>query len=287
MKKVRYFLEYIAILPFYQLLAWIPLAWGRGVLGWLAMRLGQFLPVHKIMMINLALAFPDKPLSERQALARKVWQHLGYLVAEHPKVGTMTIGKDIFVQGIEHIHAIPVQTPVIFISGHVGNWELFNAAAAKAGVDFYPVYRRANNPYIERHIQRYRPHQGAFIPKGSDGAKQLLKVLKQGGRVGMLLDQKMKEGSRIPFFGVPAQTATNAVELAWRYNAVIIPVYTYRAESGSFAMVVEPPLALPKKNEPAALEQALTHINQRLEAWIRAHPEQWLWLHRRWPKENY
>ena len=124
-----------------------------------------------------------------------------------------------------------------------------------------------------------------MFPKGAAGARAALSHLRQGGSLGMLVDQKMNDGIPVPFFGRPAMTAPALAQLALRYRIPVIPIRVIRRGPARFTMVVEAPLALPatgrRHDDIFALSLA---INERLEHWIRQDPGAWLWLHRRWPK---
>ena len=151
-------------------------------------------------------------------------------------------------------------------------------------------YRAASNDVADRIILdlREQGHRRALpsFPKGAAGARQAAMHLARGGHLGMLVDQKLNNGIQVPFFGHPAMTAPAAAALGLRLKAKIIPCRLERIGPVRYRMTVEPPLPLPHTGSQEGDVAALTAaINQRLEAWISASPGEWLWLHRRWPKE--
>jgi KDO2-lipid IV(A) lauroyltransferase len=131
---------------------------------------------------------------------------------------------------------------------------------------------------------------GGDVPqfaKGAAGARAALAFLRGGGRLGMLVDQKLNDGIAVPFFGRLAMTAPAAAAYALRFGCPVVPAYVERLGPARFRVICEAPLALPATGDRIADIAALTtEINGCLERWIRARPESWLWLHRRWPKED-
>jgi KDO2-lipid IV(A) lauroyltransferase len=124
----------------------------------------------------------------------------------------------------------------------------------------------------------------ALIPKGPAGARLLLRSLKGGKHLGMVVDQKMNDGIAIPFFGRDAMTAPALAELALRFDCPVVPVRVERLEGARFRITIDPPLDLDVTGERRAdITAAMVKVNALIESWVREHPEQWLWLHNRWP----
>jgi KDO2-lipid IV(A) lauroyltransferase len=112
--------------------------------------------------------------------------------------------------------------------------------------------------------------------------------MEKGGRLGMLVDVKENKGVALPFFGRPAMTGTALATLALRYDAIVLGVYTERLGGDRSRITLEPPLDLPRAgNDAADVRAIMAAINARVEAWVRVRPDQWLWLHKRWPREAY
>lgn len=178
------------------------------------------------------------------------------------------------------------------VSAHLGNWEMMPASAARYGLDFGIFYRPAENAAVDRLIMGMR--QAASIrplkayPKGAAGARQAVQHLSRKGFLGMLVDQKMNDGVEARFFGRPAMTTSATATLALRLKCTVLPVFVERLGPARLRVVVEAPLALPDTRDRQMDVLALTQvINDRVEAWVRARPETWLWMHRRFGKEVY
>jgi KDO2-lipid IV(A) lauroyltransferase len=136
---------------------------------------------------------------------------------------------------------------------------------------------------VDRIVRRLRDSPMQFR-KGKEGARELLSYLRRGGHGAMLVDQKMNDGIAVPFFGRDAMTAPAIAQFGLRLGAVLVPVRTERLRGANFRITVLPPLDLPSGAERASAElKIMREINHLMEDWVRARPEQWLWLHRRWP----
>ena len=264
--------------------------------GAVARGIGPLLPVSKVADRNLRLALPALDAAARRHIVRGVWDNLGRTAGEFPHVGQLTecaSGPGWEIVGAEHIEALAARGgPAVLFTGHIGNWEVLPLATARKGVQFATVYRASDNREIDALIlELRRASVGANekqFPKGAKGARQTLMHLRQNGFVGMLPDQKMNDGIRAEFFGHPAMTASALAALALKIGCPVLPTYAQRLAPGRFRVTYEAPVPLPNTGDKAADVAALTQtVNDRLEAWIRAKPESWLWLHRRWPKEIY
>ena len=262
--------------------------------GWLARTVGPRLPVSRIAYRNLELALPALGRAEHTRIVRGMWDNLGRTTAEFPHLGRLMesegSGPGWSVEQAEIVDGL--QGSAILVSGHLCNWEVMLVAAARHGVDMASFYRAADNTGIDGIINGLRQDgmgPGAkMFPKGGAGARQALGHLRHGGVLGILADQKMNDGIEARWFGRPAMTAPALAVLALRIRCPVIPVYVVRTGPARLRVVCEPPLPLPDTGDKAADVLALTQaVNDRLEAWVRARPEDWLWVHRRWAKALY
>ncbi|MCG0995713.1 lauroyl acyltransferase [Acetobacter indonesiensis] len=260
--------------------------------------IGPLLPVSRIADKNLQLAMPELNATQRKRIVRGVWENLGRTVGELPHLSTLKenthSGPGFEVVGAEYLEEQARNGgPVLFMSGHIGNWEMLPPGVARHGTPFASFYRAAANPLIDQMIRSLRdaamqPTPTPLFAKGARGAREALAYVSKGGRLGMLVDQKMNDGVEASFFGRPAMTAPALAAMALRYRCPVIPGYVERLGPARLRIIVEAPLQLPdtgdKKQDLTLLVQM---VNDRLEQWIRKKPESWLWLHRRWPKELY
>lgn len=243
--------------------------------------------------VNLKIAFPDMPDDEANALLRDVWENLGRTTAEFAHLEKFDPdGGRVEINGREKIEAhSAAKKPAIFISGHFANWEVMSITLHALGVDYGVIYRAANNPLIDGLIikERARVMSRRQIPKGKRGGRDMIEALKSGASLAMLVDQKLNTGGiPSPFFGKPAPTAPAAARLALKYAAPVIPIAIERLGGARFRVTVYNAVPFTPTGDAGADTQALTDlINLELEKMIRARPGQWLWLHRRWSKDEY
>ena len=173
----------------------------------------------------------------------------------------------------------------IFVTAHLGPWEMFGMLARHWGVPLTSVYRPMKNPYIDRFMWRYRAAHGQTLVPKYGAAPALLRVLRRGGYIALLADQHAKdEGLWVPFFGRPASTTPAPALLALRTGAPIVTGYARRLP-GLYRFEVfcdEPLFVRPTGDRPADVRNATIEINRRIEGYVRQFPDQWLWMHRRW-----
>jgi KDO2-lipid IV(A) lauroyltransferase len=217
-----------------------------------------------------------------------VWENIGRVVAEFPHIHWLINNRVEVIDG-DYCRALKDDgKPGIFISAHYGNWELAGAQGCHYGIPMILVYRAANNPYVERLYQKGRAASatGGQIAKGQQGARDILTVLRKGGHLGMLVDQKMNDGIAVPFFGRDAMTAPAVGRMSIKYQCPVVPAKVERLKGAHFRITFYPPLDLPNTGDAAAdTLDVMTRINALVESWIRQDPGQWLWLHRRWPRD--
>ena len=263
--------------------------------GAVARRIGPLLPVSRVATHNLSLALPELDAAARRRMVRGVWDNLGRTMGELPHVASLrqtAAGPGWELEGASTMHALAAQGgPVLFFSAHIGNWEMLPVVAAHYGLQVSSLYRAASNPLIDETILALRRQalgpDAPMFPKGAAGARQVLAHLARGGVLGMLVDQKMNDGIEARLFGRPAMTAPALATLALRFHCPVVPAHVERLGPARFRLVCEPPLDVPHSSDRAADVAALTQrVNDRIELWIRARPQEWLWLHRRWPRDQ-
>ena len=273
----------------YSVFRALPLDAASALGGWLARAIGPRLGISGRAVANLGRAYPEKSPGEIKAIVRGMWDNLGRVAAEYPHLDEIEVYGDdgrVTVLGAENIDRLRDDgRPAIFFSAHIGNWEISPLATTQRGLPVDRVYRAANNRLVEWLYRRGRAVvEGALIPKGPAGARLLLRSLKDGKHLGMVVDQKMNDGIAVPFFGRDAMTAPALAVLALRFDCPVVPVRVERLKGARFRITIDPPLDLDATGEHRAdVAAAMAKVNGIIESWVREHPEQWLWLHNRWP----
>ena len=241
------------------------------VLGWKD-RIGE----------NLDLVMPELSQADRAQLIRKVSNNITRVFIElfspkdMEKIASVAPFEGPGVKALDA--ALSTGRPVICVSGHFGNYDVFRAALIQRGFDVGALYRPMNDQRFNRRYEKsISAVGGKMFPRGRQGFISMIQHLKGGGLLALLTDQHMDRGTRLSFFGQTAFTAVSASQMALKYDAILVPIYAIRQADGlNFRIEVEAPLPRTDEN---TMTQAL---NDSLEAQVRAHPEQWLWTHRRW-----
>lgn len=260
--------------------------------GFVARTFGPLLPVDKTGRENLEAAYPDMTAKERREILNGVWDNLGRTSAEflfldrifdfdfhNPTAGHFDVnGIDQFIEIRDS------ETPCIVFTAHLANWELLPVCAATFGLDVSVLFRPLNNDRLARELDQVRGSvMGGLVPSRPGAVAQLDGILARGGHVGVLVDQRFGRGLTLPFFGRPAKTNPLIAKLARRHDCKVYAARTVRKPEGRFYMELKGPLELPRDGDGEIdVEATMALVNQTVEGWIRDHPEQWLWLHRRW-----
>lgn len=254
--------------------------------------IGPLSGAHKTAERNLRIAFPQMPPEERRRILMAQWEGLGRTFAEFPQMDRLTpaSGRIEMVNG-ERLDAIAAEgKPVVFVSGHLSNWEIMPAVIANSGVICQMTYRAANNPYIDRAIIESRRRYGVklFAPKGGSGSREILDAMSRGESVALMNDQKFNNGVAAPFFGVTAHTAPGPTRLALRFGGVLQMMSVQRTRGARFRVVVHEPVQLEVTDDRTRdIENGVRQVNAFVEARVRERPEEWFWVHKRWPNEAY
>jgi KDO2-lipid IV(A) lauroyltransferase len=261
--------------------------WARG--------LGPLTPAHEVALKNLRMAYPNETEAWRRAVADAMWGELGRYVAEFPHLPEISFAPSngrIELAGREYFDAARESGKgAVFISGHFASFEIMMIAIVQNGVRCLMTYRPLNNPILDRRLLEIRQGYGAAFPaaKSIEGGMGLLRGLARGDSVAIMNDQKYNEGVAAPFFGYDAMTADGPARLALRFNVPLIPLYIRRLNNRvQFYVEAFPPIPIDRTApDDDAVRQAVIDVNKWLEARVREAPEQWWWVHNRWPKEAW
>ncbi len=283
-------LEAIAIYAAYGLCHLLPIEWASALGSFLFRTIGARMAVDGVARSNLQQAFPEKTVAEIDLIVRGMWDNLGRGAGEYAhlsRIDSTEAGGRVELVGREVLEMLRDDgQPGILVAGHLGNWECATLVAAQFGLPVASIYRGAANPWLDRLFHRVRSDLvDEVLFKGREGAHRALSILRQGGHLGVMVDQKLNTGIAVPFFGRPAMTAPMPAQLALRLKCPLVPIRFERLPGVRYRVTFCEPLELPDSGDKDANALALmTEINQILESWIRERPEQWFWVHRRWPK---
>lgn len=290
-RGIKWPLEAALLYLLYGFFRILPIDAASSVGGWIGRRLGPLLAVSDRARRNLRNAFPEKSDTEIERIVVGMWDNFGRVFAEYPHVARFDLygGDRARVIGAEHIDLLRDDgRPGIFFSAHLGNWEVSSLSAAQRGCDLVQVYRPINNRLADgllRHARRTATKTMLAKGRGQGAARGALETLRCGGHLAMLVDQKLNEGIPVPFFGRDAMTAPALAALALKFNCPVVPARCVRTGGAHFEVTLYPPMALPRTGDHHRdVEEFMVRVNALVESWIREYPDQWLWLHRRWPE---
>lgn len=251
---------------------------------------------HARALSNLKIAFPEKTDAERLAIARAHWENLGRVMAE-------TMQLDRIIREPERIKIANAEVfaryrnklgPAVGVSLHMGNYELAIWPLTLAGANPAAVYRSVNNPYVDQFLrdQRKDMYPGGLFGRGKvEGdhgdtqktARLITDYVRKGGRLGIVCDLFDHTGIPVPFFGKPAKTQAIAAMIARRVGARIWMARCIRIGTGTNFEIELKELRVPRTaNQSDDVKAAMTEMQAQFEAWVREHPEQWMWSNRRW-----
>lgn len=288
---MRRWLEYVAAWTALRSLGALPRPLARAT-GAAIARLAYFLrpPLRRAAMINLRLAFPDWSDAQRHKVIRSLVRHMGWMAAEFsqfPKYSRENIERIVLLDGFENFHTARRRGKgVLFLTGHTGAWELAPFAQALYGDPLHFLVRPLDNQRVDRLVNAYRCACGNQPIDKNNSARALLKILRQGGTVGILMDQNtsLEEGTFVDFFGVPACTTSGLARIALRTGAAVVPGFLHwDANLRKYRLCLHPAIELSRTgNEDADIRENTARFTRAVEEFARAHPDQWLWVHKRW-----
>lgn len=283
--RVSHAFETLAVYIIYGFFRLLPLDAASSAGGALMRCIGPHLGISRVALRNLDLAFPEKTPAEKQEILMGMWDNLGRVAGEYPHLRRIAPRAE-FAGG--DIAAGLKGKPAFFVSAHLANWEVCPVKGRAEGLPVHVVYRKPNNPWVDGLLQRARG-AGAVgqIGKGASSAREILSVLKRGGGIGILLDQKMNEGIPVPFFGHDAMTAPALAHFALRRGYPVHPMRVERLGGAHFRVSLYPAIEIASTGDEAAdIRRIMGQVNGIIEAWVRENPAQWLWIHRRWPESK-
>jgi KDO2-lipid IV(A) lauroyltransferase len=246
--------------------------------------------LRKVGLRNLEMAFPERPAKERQRILREEFVSLGRQLAEFCLFPTYTrenVGRVVIYDGFENFERARAKGKgVLFLTGHLGGWELSSFAHSLQGHPLQIVMRGLDNPYVDRLVQSYRTMHGNSVVDKDDFVRGLLAAMKKGETVGILMDTNMTppQGVFVDFFGIPACTANGLARIAMRTDAAVVPGFcVWDSVLRKYRLRFDPAVELVRTGDDDA--DILTNTGRftlKIEEFVRKYPEQWLWVHRRW-----
>jgi KDO2-lipid IV(A) lauroyltransferase len=288
---MKEWLEYAPVWLILKMLGALPRSLARGLAAFVTSLLFALQPrLQETAEFNLRLAFPDWTDAQRKDVTRKMVRNLGWMAAEFARLTRLTkenIENVVVLEGHENfLEGQRRGKGVLYLTGHLGAWELSSFAHALYGYPLHYMARPLDNKRLDALVNLYRCASGNRPIFKNESARVMLKILKDSGTVGILADQNTlpAEGVFVDFFGKLACTTTGLARVALHTGAAVVPGYAYWDEGiQKYRLRFEPPVELIRTGDT---ERDVFENTQRfakvIEEIIRKHPDQWVWVHKRW-----
>ena len=284
MRKFFYLIEFILIKLFFFILIIIGYKNGSNLGDFIGRLFGPIFRSKKLIENNLEQSGIVEKKNYNKII-RKIYGNYGRILAEYPFLKAFRnnkLNKFIEIDGLENLNKIKREKRrAVFISGHFNNFELMALQIEKAGINLCAIYRPLNNVFLNKTMEKIRENFICKnqIKKGRSGTRQIIENIKKGNSVALMIDQRVREGIKINFFGKPASTTTIPAQLIKKYKCDLVPIYIERRKNNYFKMFVSEPI---KIGNNKSIKEITEHLNKILEKMILKNVDQWIWTHDRW-----
>ena len=290
MKIIKYFFEFISVISLFCIFKIIGLRNASNLGGLLGRLFGPLFRSKYIIKKNIKIGLGVISKEKEIEIINSMWSNIGSTFAEYIFLKDFKFNKTNFehikINGTSYLDNIKKnEESAIFYSGHFANFELMAMELEKLGIKCAAIYRPLNNFFLNPLMEYLRmkyicPNQ---IPKGRMGMRKIINKVKNGYSIALMVDQRVSEGAKIPFFNKPAYTTTVPAQLALKFNCKLVPISLKRKEGINFEMTIHEPYKINKtENYDQDIINITLKINQIIEKMILNNPTQWTWSHNRW-----
>ena len=282
MKKIVYFLEFILIKILFILFQLIGYRFSSNLGFFIGRTIGPIFRSKKIIIQKLEKANIQQ---NKLKIATNVLGNYGRIFAEYvylKKFRNNELKKYVSIDGLEHLENLNKNNKkAVFISGHFNNFELMAMQIEKVGIELAAIYRPLNNVFLNKTMEKIRTENICKnqIKKGRAGSREIIKNVKNGKSIAIMIDQRVREGEKVNLFNHLATTTTIPAQLIKKYNCELVPVYIERTKNNYFKMFVSKPI---KINNKKTIIEITKFLNDLLERMILRNVDQWIWTHNRW-----
>ena len=285
MKKIKYFFEFLIISSLFIIYKFLGLKISSHFSGKLFETFGPIFRSKNLIKTNIQRAIPKINTSKIKIITKDMWNNYGRTLSEYMFLKGFRNNQfrsNINITGKEILEKIRLEkTPVIFISGHFGNFELMAMEIEKSGVNLSAIYRPLNNIFLNILMEKIRKKYICKnqIKKGTSGVRELLRLYKKGYSIALMIDQRVSQGIKSKFFNEEAFTTTIPAQFIKKFNCKVVPISIERHNDINFNIIVEKPMEFSKNS---STEKITRELNIWLEKTILKNPGQWIWSHGRW-----
>ena len=266
----------------------IPMSWSSAFIGGLIRLIGPWTPWHRRARNNLRLVMPELTPSQERNILMKMWWNIGRNAGEFAYLEHLAWQSSHHLIGDEALDDI-AETGGFIISGHIGNWEMCSIPLIRRDLPYSAIYRPLNNPLAKSALNKRLKLADKTYSKGRESARGIVETARRKHIMVILVDQKLREGMVVPFFGKGVTTPVSYIKAALNHDVPLIMIRIRRIRGCQFSVSLEKldcqAIIAENPNADPVLAIAAV-INNNLEHWIRETPEQWFWPHRRWPESK-
>ena len=284
MRKIIYFIEFILIKILFIIFKLIGYKFSSNLGFLIGIIFGPLFKSKKQIIKNLEKANIQKKQNLKK-IASNVLGNYGRIFAEYVHLEDFRnnkLNKYISIEGNEHLNDLQKsKKKAIFISGHFNNFELMAMQIEKVGIELAAIYRPLNNVFLNKTMEKIRTENICKnqIKKGRAGSREIIKNVKNGKSIAIMIDQRVREGEKVNFFNHLATTTTIPAQLIKKYDCELVPVYIERIKNNHFKMFVSNPIKIDKNK---SILEITKFLNNLLERMILRNIDQWIWTHNRW-----
>ena len=285
MKLIKYSFEFIIIILLFLIFKIVGLKISRNFSGFLFKNFGSFFRSKKTSSANLSTAFPNLNEIQKDKILTNMWINYGKIFAEYMFIKNFREGNlvsNIKIDGQEILDEIKKNNQqVVFVSGHLGNFELMAMHLEKSGINLSAIYRPLNNIFLNPIMEKIRKKYICKnqIKKGIGGMRELIKNKKNNFSTALMIDQRVSEGILSDFFKHKALTTTIPAQMVKKFNTPIVVMSIERIKEINFKIVIKDPIHF---DDEKSIQEITDKLNIELEKVINKSPEQWIWSHNRW-----
>ena len=290
MKIFKYIIEALIIYSLLILFKIIGLNFARKLSSSLLVKIGFFFRKKKLITENIKRVFKNYSDFEIEKIIRSMWSNYGCVFAEYMHLDKFRFDKfpkkHIRFSGEEKINKmIKDNKPAVFISGHFGGFEMMAMELEKRKINLVALYRPLNNIFLNPLMVHLRKKYICKnqVKKGLSGTREIINFVKNNHSIALMVDQRVGESERYPFFNIPAHTTTIPAQIAIKFDLDIVPIYLKREDDNSFLMEFQNPIKIKKTGNDDEDKKIITNkINDVVEKMVLRNPGQWIWTHSRW-----
>jgi KDO2-lipid IV(A) lauroyltransferase len=289
--KLGHYMEYAGFLALKSGLHALPVPLAASVSAFFWRLIAPNLRRHRRAVANLQAAMPELTADERVKILTAMWDNLGRTSAEALRIDEIADDPSAIELHFtdDSLAALRSEQPAIFVSLHLGNWEVAAIAAEKFNKPLIGVYKKVLNPLVDAAVTRLRArfYKGGLVSRAPDTVRRITRAIKSGHSVALMADLRDSHGEFVPFFGIPSRSTHFPALLAGLHNLPIIAIRGVRMSPGHFRIDAERVALVETADRKADIEANTARIQALMERWIREDPSLWMWGHRRWNAESF